>query len=98
MSATITLTLFRKAAGPLTKRIRLDAKGHVVSDGSACLMAEGTAERIELADIAALGALIERMGDDQALGLGARARICPTTAISPPSASSPRLTVRRGPT
>jgi hypothetical protein len=69
--APVTLTLLRKAGGPLTKTIRLNTNGHVVSDSSACLMSSGTAERIELPDINALAALIDRMTPDQALALGA---------------------------
>jgi hypothetical protein len=56
--------------GPLTKRIALAADGTVNSDGSACLMVRGSAERVRLHDIVALAALIEKLGSDQAIALG----------------------------
>lgn len=39
------IVLFSKEDGALTKRITLDAHGQPLSDGSACFMARGTAER-----------------------------------------------------
>jgi hypothetical protein len=66
----VELTLLTKAGGPLTKRIALDAAGHVVSDGSACVMAEGRAERLRLAGPADLAAALGAMAPDQALALG----------------------------
>jgi hypothetical protein len=71
MSAAITMTRFHKAAGPLTKRISLDANGRIISDGSACLMAKGEAERVQLGGVAELAAIIQRLGADEALALGA---------------------------
>ena len=41
----IELVVFSKTGGPLTKRIALTADGHIASDGSACTMARGRAER-----------------------------------------------------
>jgi hypothetical protein len=41
----IEYTMFSKANGALTKRIVLGPDGKVVSDGSACVMARGTARR-----------------------------------------------------
>jgi hypothetical protein len=67
----VALTLFRKSGGQLTKRISLDAMGGIVSDGSACLMASGTAQRIQIRNITELGTLIATLEADQALGLGA---------------------------
>ena len=64
------VTLLTKAGGPLTKRISLDATGRVVSDGSACVMAEGRAERLRLAGPAALAAVLGAMAPDQAFALG----------------------------
>jgi hypothetical protein len=71
MSAAVMLTLFRKAGGPLSKRIRLSATGEIVSDASACIMVRGTAERVYVRDTAELAALIESCASDQALALGA---------------------------
>jgi hypothetical protein len=67
----VTLTLFRKSGGPLTKRISLDAANRIVSDGSACLMAAGSAERVLINNIADMAELIGTLQADQALGLGA---------------------------
>ncbi len=64
------LTLLTKSAGPLTKRIAFDAAGRVASDGSACVMAEGRAERLPLAGPADLAAVVAAMTPDQALALG----------------------------
>src|SRR5215831_2765310 len=53
MSA-IELTGFTKANGPLTKLISLAPDGTVKSDGSACVMTRGTAQRVRVADVGAL--------------------------------------------
>ena len=42
-----------------------------MKDGSACVMAHGTAERVRVAGVVALGALIEGLTPSQALALGA---------------------------
>jgi hypothetical protein len=67
----IEITIFTKAGGPLTKRISLAADDSVKSDGSACVMGRGQARRVVIAGIVELGALIERMGSNEALALGA---------------------------
>jgi hypothetical protein len=61
MAATVTLV--RKAGGPCTKTIALGPDGQPVSDGSACAMARGEAERVHLgeAPATALAGLIGRM-------------------------------------
>jgi hypothetical protein len=69
--AIAEITFFTKAKGPLTKRITLAEDGGVVSDGSACTMARGRAQRCKLADIGQLAAVIEKLNSDQAIGLGA---------------------------
>jgi hypothetical protein len=68
-AASIELTKFTKVGGPLTKIISL-VKGAVVSDGSACVMVCGSAERVKIATVAELGALIERLRPSQAIALG----------------------------
>jgi hypothetical protein len=68
---TVEITCFTKADGPLTKRISLSATGAIVSDGSACLMVRGTAERVQVENIDALAALIGALGSNQAITLGA---------------------------
>jgi hypothetical protein len=65
------LTRFTKANGPLTKRISLAPDGSVKSDGSACVMARGTARRLPIADISELAAVIEKIRPEQAIALGA---------------------------
>jgi hypothetical protein len=65
-----TITLVCKANGPLTKHIYLDANGRIVSDGSACKMSSGSAERIRIRNTSELAALIANLGADQALALG----------------------------
>ena len=66
----IELTRLTKNGGPLTKRIFLSPDGTLVKDGSACVMAHGTAERVRLAGVDALGALIEGLASSQAIALG----------------------------
>ena len=67
----VELTRFTKADGPLTKRISISPLGTVESDGSACLMARGTAQRLRIADMGELGSVIEKIPDEQAIALGA---------------------------
>jgi hypothetical protein len=66
------LIVFTKANGPLTKRICLADDGQtIVSDGSACVMWRGTAQRTSVASVADFAALIEQLHSDQAIALGA---------------------------
>ena len=67
----IEFTRLTKNAGPLTKKISLAPDGTLVKDGSACVMEHGTAERVQLAGVDALGALIEALTPSQAIALGA---------------------------
>jgi hypothetical protein len=64
------LTRLTKDGGPLTKQIFLSPDGTLVKDSSACVMAHGTAERIRVAGVDALGALIEDLTPSQAIALG----------------------------
>jgi hypothetical protein len=67
------ITLIRKG-GPnpiLSKRISLDEQGKVCSDGSQCLMAQGTATRATAETAADLAQHIMACGTDQAIALGA---------------------------
>jgi hypothetical protein len=66
----IELTGFTKANGPLTKRISLAPDGTVKSDGSACVMAQGSAHRVHVGDVGDLAGLIEHVQSNQALALG----------------------------
>jgi hypothetical protein len=65
------LTGFTNANGPLTKRISLAPDGTVKSNGDACLMTRGEAQRVHVADVGALARVIEQMCSNQALALGA---------------------------
>ena len=69
-AAEIELTRLTKDGGPLTKQISLSPDGTLVKDGSACVMAHGTAERVRVAGVNALGALIEGLAPSQAIALG----------------------------
>jgi hypothetical protein len=66
----LEITRFAKSGGPLTKRISL-IDGSLKSDGSACIMSSGTAQRVKLASLAQFAALIEQLPSDQAIALGA---------------------------
>jgi hypothetical protein len=72
---TFEIVLFRKEGGPLTKTIKLNGTG-VVSDGSACYMARGTAQRT-FVDIQQFADLIGLMETDQAISLGMLRSDCP---------------------
>jgi hypothetical protein len=74
------VTLFTKVGGPLTKRISLAPDGTLVSDGSACLMGQGWAERVWVQDIDELKDLLARTTSEQALALGALRDDLPTKA------------------
>jgi hypothetical protein len=65
------LVKFTKTGGPLTKRISLASDGTLVSDGSACVMTNGTAERVKIVGIDELAALIGSLHPSQAIALGA---------------------------
>ena len=66
----IELTRLTKDGGPLTKLISLSPDGTLVKDSSACVMARGTAERVRIAGVDALGALLEDLAPSQAIALG----------------------------
>lgn len=72
------VTLFTSAKGLLTKRLSIAADG-TLQKTPAANMHEGTAEVLELADLHALDALLQRVTSSQAIGQGiadkARARI-----------------------
>jgi hypothetical protein len=71
MTEALEFTIFTKANGPLTKRICLTADGSVRSDGSACVMSCGMAQRIHIADVGELARVIGNLRSDQAIALGA---------------------------
>ncbi len=67
----IEITHLEKVGGPLTKRISLSPDGTLKSDGSACLMARGNAQRVRLPDLGHVAALIQSFGSQEAIALGA---------------------------
>lgn len=69
MSA-IEITGFKSAMGPLTKHISLAPDGSLISDGSACLMSSGTANRLPFNSFADFAAHIGTLSSDQAIALG----------------------------
>jgi hypothetical protein len=71
MHTQITLITKSGAHPILSKRIYLDADGSVHSDGSQCLMAEGTATRVSAATATELAEHISACGSNQAIALGA---------------------------
>jgi hypothetical protein len=68
---SLEITGFSKTGGPLTKRIRLDECGKVVSDGSACVMGCAAAGRVRLANVHALADMIGNLEPYEAIALGA---------------------------
>ena len=54
----IEITRLSSESGPLTKRIKLDRDGRLVSDGSACVMTRGSAERVSLSGMESLATVI----------------------------------------
>jgi hypothetical protein len=65
------LTVFTKSDGPLTKRITLAPDGKLTSDANDCIMSRGNARRTKVHSVGQLADLIEGIGSDQALALGA---------------------------
>jgi hypothetical protein len=67
----IEITVFTKMGGPLTKRISLGSDGKMISDGSACVMSHGRAERARISNLTMLANVISGLRSDQAITLGA---------------------------
>ena len=71
MKPEITLIMKSGPNPVMSKRIFLDEQGRVRSDGSQCLMAQGTATRATAEAAADLAQHIVACGNDQAIALGA---------------------------
>jgi hypothetical protein len=70
--AVVLVTQFVNARGAsLSKAISLDEDGRLCIDSSACVMVEGKAYRVDVADVAELAAMIGDMPVNSALALGA---------------------------
>ena len=67
---TFEITVFEKlGGGPMSKNIRLDGSGGIISDGSACVMTRGTAARARVT-LEGLAKLITGMDTCKAIALG----------------------------
>lgn len=69
-STSITLSVFRKEDGPLTKRISLGEDGALLTDGSACKMARGSVRPVHVASMDELAALLNGLQQNEAIALG----------------------------
>src|SRR3954447_5834175 len=68
----IEITILEKAGGRLTKKIKLDDNGKLISDGSACKMWAGVAHRVRLKNVTDdLADHIQHLTESQAIALGA---------------------------
>jgi hypothetical protein len=81
----ITLITDRDVPPLMSKRILLDANGKLKSDGSACLMVTGTAERTPVETAADLARVVRGCRADQAIALGAlKAELPATVTVTTP--------------
>jgi hypothetical protein len=67
----IHITILTKSGGVLTKRISIRPDGSLNSDGSACVMSAGEAQRATFADLASFAAHIASLQSHEAIALGA---------------------------
>ena len=67
----IEITTLAKTGGPLTKRISLAPDGSLHSDGSACVMSAGQAQRAKFDNLTAFAACIGSLSPHEAIALGA---------------------------
>jgi hypothetical protein len=67
---SITISVFTKDGGPLTKHISLDDDGQLKSDGSECRMAKGSVRLAHLTSMDALAALLGSLQQNEAIALG----------------------------
>jgi hypothetical protein len=67
----IEITLISKTGGPLTKRISLSPEGNLISDGSACVMSRGHAQRVRLDRLSQFADLVQQLEPHEAIALGA---------------------------
>jgi hypothetical protein len=67
----IEITRLVKSGGPLTKRISIDVNGLLHSDGSACVMSSGRAQRARFDSLYTFASTIADLGPSEAIALGA---------------------------
>jgi hypothetical protein len=65
------ITTLAKAGGPLTKHIALGPDGLIHSDGSACVMSAGSAQRATFADLGEFADHMAGLASHEAIALGA---------------------------
>lgn len=66
----ISLTVFRKDGGPLSKRLSAGEDGSLVSDGSACRMSHGAAQAVSIANMDDFADIIGKLDQAEAIALG----------------------------
>ena len=86
--AQACITVFNKAGGALTKKIRLAADGTLERDGSECRMSNGSARRTPIANLSALAEIIDGRSPIRPSRLARCATGCPTRSGSSPRRSS----------
>ena len=80
----VQITVFKKAAGNLSKHLSLDAEGRLIKDGSPCAMSEGQAQVQPLSTqtpFADLAQKIDAMTSNKALALGSILGIEPKMTV-----------------
>jgi hypothetical protein len=70
MDNRVEIVIFTKDGGHLSKRISINEAGKIHSDGSACLMTRGIANRRTISSVEELAQIIGYMPSNQALALG----------------------------
>ncbi len=70
MGGPIEITRLVKTGGPLTKRITLAPDGSLHSDGTACVMSHGSAQRARFGNLEAFAASIGNLDSNEAIALG----------------------------
>ena len=68
---TFEITAFTKHGGPLTKRVRLDPSGKMISDGSACIMSHGGARRVRFDSLNDFAEFVGGLRSNEAIAVGA---------------------------
>ena len=68
---TFEITAFTKHGGPLTKRVRLDPSGKMISDGSACIMSYGAARRVRFDSLNDFAEFVGSLRSNEAIAVGA---------------------------
>jgi hypothetical protein len=96
------ITVFTKSGGPLSKEISLAPDGSVKSNGDACRMSEGAAQRVKLGSMQEHADLILGLATNQALALGTlrpdlpdQVRVVKKPKLNKLNGATPRATIAR---